>query len=134
MTHHTTHRQDADDLAAIRQAALDYMQGWYEGDGERMRRSLHPEVVKRSIRRDPQTGEQRLHHVSQQQLVDWTQQGGGSDTPGDKRSYETSVLDVYGDIACVRAESYEYVDYLQLARHGGSWVIMNVLFQLKPAL
>jgi hypothetical protein len=125
----TSARQDTDDLAAIRRAALDYMQGWYEGDAERMRRSLHPELAKRAILRDPQTGELRFSHLRQQQMVDKTRQGGGSDdVPVDKRYYDVAILDVYGEIACARAESYEYVDYLHLARCEGKWVIVNVLW------
>ena len=120
--------QQAGDLAAIRQAALDYVQGWYEGDAARMRRSLHPELAKRAILRDARTGEQRLHHVSRQEMVDKTQQGGGTDVPSSNRYYEVTVLDVYGEIASARAESYEYVDYLHLARCDGRWVIVNVLW------
>ncbi len=121
--------QKGGDLVAIRQTALDYLRGWYEGDAERMRRSLHPELAKRAILRDPRTGEERFHHLSQQQMVDKTQQGGGSDTPREMRFYDVTVLDVYGDIASVKAESYEYLDYLHLARgSGGRWVIVNALW------
>jgi putative lumazine-binding protein len=120
--------QTVNDLAAIRQAALDYMQGWYEGDAERMRRSLHPELAKRAILRDIQSGEQRFYSLSCEQMVEKTRQGGGTDTPSDKRYYDVSVLDVYGDIASVRANSCDYVDYLHLARSEGRWVIVNVLW------
>ena len=120
--------EHAADLEAIRRAALDYMQGWYEGDAERMRRSLHPELAKRAILRDPQTGAERFSHLTKQQMVDKTAQGGGTDTPSDKRYYDVSVLDIYGDIASVRAESYEYIDYLHLARREGTWMIVNVLW------
>ena len=34
------------DAAAIRQTALDYIEGWYEGNPERMERALHPELAK----------------------------------------------------------------------------------------
>jgi hypothetical protein len=129
MTPQTTQRQQADDLTEIRQAALDYAQGWYEGDADRMRRSLHPELAKRAILPDPQTGEERFHHLSQQQMVAKTAQGGGrDDAPADKRYYAVSVLDIYGDIATVRADTYEYVDYLHLARSQGRWLIVNVLW------
>jgi hypothetical protein len=37
------------DLADIRQAALDYVEGWYEGNVERMERALHDELVKLRI-------------------------------------------------------------------------------------
>src|SRR5262249_46471729 len=33
--------------AAIKQTALDYIEGWYEGDAERMERAVHPELAKR---------------------------------------------------------------------------------------
>ena len=36
MTPQMTRRAYADDVAEIHQAALDYMQGWYEGDAERI--------------------------------------------------------------------------------------------------
>ncbi len=129
----TTNGQDAGDLAAIRQAAMDYLQGWYEGDAERIRRCLHPELAKRAILRDAETGESRFHHLGQEQMVVKTQQGGGTDTPSDKRYYDVSVLDTYGDIACARAESYEYIDYLQLARCEGQWMIVNALWTLNRA-
>lgn len=128
MASQATDGQHADDRVAIRQAALDYLQGWYEGNAERMRRSLHPELAKSAILRNPQTGEQRFHHLSQQQMVEKTQQGGGTDTPADKRYYEVTILDVYDGIACVKAESYEYVEYLNLARSEETWVIVNVLW------
>jgi hypothetical protein len=61
-------------------------------------------------------------------MVEKTRQGGGTDAPSDKRYYDVSVLDVYGDIASVRANSYDYVDYLHLARSEGRWVIVNALW------
>ena len=132
MTLQTTQRQQADKLAEIRQAALDYAQGWYEGDVDRVRRSLHPELAKRRILRDPQTGAERLRHVSQQLMLDLTQQGGGSeDVPSSKRHYDIVILDICGDIASVRADTYEYVDYLHLARSQGRWLIVNVLYLVK---
>jgi len=44
--------QTAADSTAIRQTALDYIQGWYTGDGARMERALHPELAKRIVRSD----------------------------------------------------------------------------------
>jgi hypothetical protein len=129
ITPQTAGRTYASDVEDIHQAALDYAQGWYEGDVERMRRSLHPELAKRAIVRDPRTGEERFHHLSQQQMVAKTAQGGGrDDAPADKRYYAVTVLDIYGDIACARAESYAYLDFLQLARSQDKWLIVNVLW------
>jgi hypothetical protein len=132
MTPQTTRPKQADDLTAIYQTALDYAQGWYEGDVERMRRCLRPELAKRRILRDPQTREEWFRHVSQRLMLDLTQQGGGGeDVPADKRVYDVMILDVCGDIASVRADTYEYVDYLHLARSRGRWLIVNVLYVVK---
>jgi hypothetical protein len=122
-------RTYADDVAEIHQIALDYMQGWYESNAERMRQCLHPELAKRAILRDPQTGEERLSHLSQRCMVELTQQGGGrDDAPAHKRYYAITVLDICGDLACARAESYNYLDFLQLARSRGKCLIVNVLW------
>lgn len=45
------------DLAAITRAAMDYAEGWYTGDPDRMRRALHPDLIKRTIVGDPYRGE-----------------------------------------------------------------------------
>jgi hypothetical protein len=96
LTMHTPVGHHAGDPTAIQQVAVDYLQGWYEGDAERMRRSLHPQRATRTITRDLQTGEQHFDHAGQQQLMTLTQQGGGADTPSDNRYHDISILDDYG--------------------------------------
>jgi hypothetical protein len=129
MTRDDTRDSRPDDLEGIRQAALDYMQGWYEGDAERMRRCLHPELAKRGVWRDPTTGEQHFGQINKQRMVEKTQEGGGStEVPAEKRFYDATILSVNGEIACARADTYEYVDYLQLARCDGTWQIVNVIW------
>ena len=39
----------ASDDDAIVRCALDYFEGWFDADPERMRRALHPELAKRSL-------------------------------------------------------------------------------------
>lgn len=45
-----------DDTMAIQQTALDYAEGWYTADAERMQRALHAGLAKRTLRRNAQTG------------------------------------------------------------------------------
>jgi hypothetical protein len=40
----------AADEDAVRSVVLDYVAGWFEGDAGRMKRALHPELVKRCRR------------------------------------------------------------------------------------
>ncbi|HEX5963923.1 MAG TPA: nuclear transport factor 2 family protein, partial [Gemmatimonadales bacterium] len=47
--------QTAADSSAIRATALDYVEGWYDGNAERMSRAVHPELVKRIVVSDTAT-------------------------------------------------------------------------------
>jgi hypothetical protein len=39
----------ADDRAGVVRTALDYFEGWFDGDAARIERALHPELAKRSL-------------------------------------------------------------------------------------
>jgi hypothetical protein len=119
------------DSAAIRQTALDYIQGWYTADGARMERALHPELAKRIVRSDT-LGNFRLDQQSAMTLVQNTRMGGGNTTPAADRHDDVRILDVYRNAASVRVDASYWVDYLQMARWHGRWVIVNVLWELKP--
>jgi len=123
--------QSSADSAAIRQTALDYIQGWYAGDGPRMERALHPELAKRIVRSD-NSGNYRLDQQSAMTLVQNTRTGGGKDTPAADRHDDVRILDIYRNAASVRIDASYWVDYLQLAKWRGRWVIVNVLWELKP--
>lgn len=119
------------DKAAITQTALDYLEGWYAGDGERMERALHPELAKRIVRSNAQ-GQSRLDQMSAMTLVQFTRRGGGKDTPKDKQQKDITILDVFGNAATVKAVATDWIDYLHIAKSNGRWVIVNVLWELKP--
>lgn len=43
-----------------------------------------------------------------------------------------TVLDVFENAASVKVVATEWIDYLHVARFNGRWVIVNVLWELKP--
>jgi molybdopterin converting factor small subunit len=119
------------DKVAITQTALDYLEGWYAGDGERMERALHPELAKRIVRTNAQ-GQSRLDQMSAMTLVQGTRRGGGKNTPKDRQQKDITILDVFENAATVKAVATDWVDYLHIAKSNGRWVIVNVLWELKP--
>ncbi|HET8633138.1 MAG TPA: nuclear transport factor 2 family protein [Gemmatimonadales bacterium] len=121
----------ASDSAAIRQAALDYIEGYYQGDGARMERALHPELAKRIVRTDP-NGRSQLGQMSAMTLVQGTRAGGGRDIPAAEQRADVRILDIYRNAASARIDAAGWVDYLHLARWNGRWVIVNVLWELHP--
>lgn len=126
----TAHAQDAAEDAAIRAAALDYIEGWYEGDAARMERAVHPDLAKRIVRNGPDGA--TLGDMGAEQLVQGTGGGGGSDTPAEDQHKDVTILDVYGNAASVRVYASGWVDYLHLAKWNGEWKIVNVLWELHP--
>ncbi|MBZ0295018.1 MAG: nuclear transport factor 2 family protein [Anaerolineae bacterium] len=120
------------DEAAVRAVALDYIEGWFEGDAERMARCLHPKLAKRSIRYDAEAGETRFYHITRDDMIAFTKEGGGKDIPRDKLYYNVDILDSGKDMAVVRVESFGYLDHLHVAKIEGRWHIVNVLYTKTP--
>jgi hypothetical protein len=124
--------QGAADSAAIRHAALDYIEGYYEANAERMERALHPDLAKRIVRTNPQNGRSALGQMSAMGLVQGTRSGGGRETPPDRQQKDVTILDIFGNAASAKIVASDWVDYLHLAKWNGRWVIVNVLWELKP--
>jgi hypothetical protein len=119
------------DEVAIRMAAMDYEEGWFEGDANRMARCLHPDLAKRGIKLDPVSGKKFLNRLTKEDMVRYTREGGGTDLPREKLYYKVDVMEVFQEVAIVRAESYPYIDYLQLVKDEGQWLIVNILYTVK---
>jgi len=128
----TAGAQSAADSAAIRAAALDYAEGWYEGSAERMARSLHPELVKRILVRDTTTGKTMVQGMGASVLVNSTRHGYGKETPKERQQKDVTILDIFGNAASAKAVMADWVDYMQLGKVDGRWVIVNVLWERKP--
>ncbi len=124
--------QSATDSAAIRATALDYVEGWYTGDAARMERALHPELAKRVVNTNPQNGRNSLGQQSAMTLVVGTRNGGGKTTPPEQMQKDVKILDIFQNAASVRATMSGWIDYMHIAKWNGRWVIVNVLWELKP--
>jgi hypothetical protein len=123
--------QTAADSAGIRRAALDYIEGYYEGNGERMERAVHPELAKRIVRTN-ERGRSQLGQMSAMTLVLGTRDGGGKDTPVAEQRKDVTIFDIYQNSASAKIYASGWVDYLHLAKWNGRWVIVNVLWELHP--
>jgi len=119
--------QGSDVRQAIVAAALDYYEGWFDGEPERMERALHPDLVKRSLAEDGMS----VETISAREMVEAALAKGIGLTrdPGKQaRDIQIHVDHVCEDIATVTVTSAIYVDYLQLARTRDGWKIVNVLW------
>jgi hypothetical protein len=124
--------KSSDDEAAIKATALNYIEGWYEGDAARMESALHPELAKRIILTDAKTGHSQFSHMGAMQLVQNTRRGGGNKTPKDQQLKDITILDRFNNAAVVKIVASTWIDYLEVAKFNGQWKIINVLWELKP--
>jgi hypothetical protein len=111
------------DRELITATALDYFEGWYDGDVGRMDRALHPDLVKRQAA--------TLDRVTtKERMLELTAQGAGREDGVDRR-LDIEILDVHEDIACVVVRSAVYYEYVHLVRTPDGWRIANALWRFS---
>lgn len=119
-----------EETAAVTEVVVDYFEGWFDGDEERMDRVLHPELAKRSFEQgeDAPPG---LWTTTKERMLLLTAQGSGKEEGlGAARRIEVDVVDLYGNIATVVVRSVTYREYLHLVRTPDGWKIVNALWHL----
>ena len=111
---------EAGTARAIERAVLDYYEGWYDADVERIDRALHPDLVKR------RAGEQ-LGITTKARMLELTAAGEGR-ADGADRTLEVELLHVQDELASVVVRAAVYHELLHLVRTGEGWKIANALW------
>ena len=119
------------DREAIKRTALNYAEGWYEGNADKMESALSPDLAKR-IARTNDKGQSRLDNMTAMSLVQGTRGGYGKQTPKDEQQKDVAILDVSGGAATVKLEMRDWIDYMHVAKLNGKWLVVNVLWEMKP--
>jgi len=119
------------DLAAIEATCFDYVDGQLEGDPERVKRALHPDLAKRRVLGDTPDERLGLQRMSREELVALTREG-ALKTPREQWNRSCKILDVVGNAAAVRVETPWFVDYFHMGKFGDRWIVVNALWHMKP--
>jgi hypothetical protein len=119
------------DREAVRQAALDYVDGIYEVKPDRIQRSVHPSLVKRGFyRKDASTPYVEMP-MTYEQLVNlagsWNKAG-----TRDTSTKQIEVLEVLDQTAVAKVTASWGVDYMLLGKYDGAWKISQILWQSHP--
>lgn len=117
------------DEAAIKETTLNYLEGWYEGNPERMEKALHADLQKVGIMPDRNSGKLMLRHLSKSELVEYAKAKYGKLKEGEESGIQIEILDQYENIAIVKTLTKDFVDYLHVVRTNGEWKIINVLWE-----
>lgn len=119
------------DRDAIKRTALNYAEGWYEGNADKMESALHPHLAKRIVRTNDK-GQSNLGQMTAMELVQGTRSGFGKQTPAAEQQKDVTILDILGGAATVKLEMRDWVDYMHIGKFNGKWVVVNVLWETKP--
>jgi hypothetical protein len=128
------HAQTRADSAAVRQASLDYLDGFYEGDSTKHVRAIRPEVFKYGFGRSRDS----VRYSAAQQMT-WPQfhafsarvKASGK-APDPKWPKQIELLDVLDQTAATKVTAWWGTDYLLMGKFDGRWMITHVLWQSPP--
>jgi len=115
---------------AVRSVVMDYVEGWFEGDADRMERALHPELVKRcrGIEGDDPDA---LETLSARDMIAATADGEGRREDAADRRIEIRIDHLGGGLASVQCFCHRYVDLLHLIDMPDGWKIVNAAWCLR---
>ena len=123
--------QTLNDSLEIKNICLDYIEGWYTGNAERMENALHTDLVKRRITVLKQTGGNLFSGVSTTDLIEYTKAGFGKQRAEEGMTIEVDILHIFKGISSVKTVTKDFVDYIHLGKFNGEWKIINVLWEIN---
>jgi putative lumazine-binding protein len=121
------------DRDAVKAAVLDYVEGIYQAQPERIQRSVHPDLAKRGYYKKKGETAFTSEPMTFDQLVAlagrWNKDG---KRPIATYPKEVVVFDVLDQTASAKVTAMWGVDYCHLAKYDGRWKIVNILWQEPP--
>jgi hypothetical protein len=120
----------AEDRAGVEAAVLDYVEGVYDADPDRIRRSVHPDLAKFGFARRSTNDDYRIIPMTFDQLVELAGEYNADGTKVPAGAPKTiEILDVLDQTAAAKLTASWGVDYFHLAKYDGRWQIVQVLWQ-----
>ena len=129
----TTQEALSKEEAAVEACVLDYVQGFYTADVERIERALSSDVKKMGYwRPDADSQYSEAKHMTFEEAkklaATWNADGKqGKDLP-----YEIELFEVVDKTASAKLTAKWGMDYFHLVKEGEAWKIHHVLWQSAP--
>ena len=124
--------QTQSDTSAIKETALNYIEGFYNSDWQRMSKAISPELAKRIIIKDS-SGNIMLQNMGSSQLIYNTKRNKNANVLNPDQPFKAEVIiyDIYNNVATAKVitNKFKFIDYLHLGKFGNEWKIVNVLWE-----
>ena len=123
--------QSNDDQKRVRFAVLDYVEGVYQQQPERIERSVHNELSK--IGFYAKNGKMVTTGImTKQKLIELSKTFNKNGIVPDNAPKEIDILAMEDHIASVKLTAFWGIDYLLLGKFDDKWLITHVLWQSHP--
>lgn len=117
------------DREEVKRAALDYIEGFYEGDSAKLQRSLRPDLLKYGFYRDS-TGRSPGERMTFEEALAYAGRVKARHRPVPSQwPKEVTVFEIQNLTASAKVTAWWGTDYLLLGNYDGRWMISSVLWQ-----
>lgn len=127
------YRASTGDIEAVRRAALDYIEGFYEGDTAKLVRSVSPNVVKYGyfMKRGETSYSGEAMPFAEFMSYANSVKANNRQAPATAPK-EVIIYEVLDQTAAAKVVAWWGSDYLHLAKEDGRWMIRHVMWQTAP--
>ncbi|MBL7741668.1 MAG: nuclear transport factor 2 family protein [Chitinophagaceae bacterium] len=114
----------------VQRAMLDYVEGFYEGDTNKINRSISPEVVKYGYWKDEKSGVYGGEPMSFREMIAYAARVKQTNRQQPATAVrKVEVYDIQDQTASGKITAWWGTDYLLLAKVNNQWMIRAVLWQ-----
>jgi hypothetical protein len=123
----------SNDSAAVRRAALDYIEGFYEGDTAKLVRSIRPEVFKYGFYQPRDSTKYVGEQMPWAEFLSYANRVKARNRPAPASApRDVAIFEVQNQTASAKVTAWWGTDYLLLGKFGDKWMITHVLWQSPP--
>ncbi len=118
------------DKELVKAAIEDYVEGIYQVQPDRIKKSVHPELVKKGYWKGKDKTEYAYDGIMTfDQLIKLAETWNAKGQLAKDAPKKIEIYDVQDQTACGKLTAHWGTDYFQLAKIDGKWMIMNILWQ-----
>ena len=118
---------------AVKNAVLDYVEGFYEGDTLKIKRSILQAVNKYGYYQPKDSQKYAGEPMSFKEMIQYSANVKKNNRPAPKTApKEIQVFDVQDQTASAKLTAWWGTDYILLAKYNDKWMIVQVLWQSVP--
>jgi hypothetical protein len=120
----------ATDKELVRAAIEDYVDGLYLVQPDRIKKSVHPELMKKGFWKGKDKTDYAYDGIMTfDQLVELAGKWNAKGWLAKDAVKKIEIFDVQDQTASAKLTAYWGTDYFQLAKFDGKWMIVNILWQ-----